>query len=115
MVVFLDGVSGMFMLLPKDVGGRSTLRLRLEIKPVDMKAAGSGFAILYASGVSNDSLDEDRSDSCREFGRRAPIGSDLEKPGNGLGTGSLSTVVGAGMSSAKLEAEDDGLSVLDKG
>lgn len=45
-VVFLDGVSGMFRLLPNDAGARSALRLRLEINPVDMKAAGSGFAIL---------------------------------------------------------------------
>ena len=64
MAVFLDGVSGMFILLPNEVAGRSTLRLRLEINPVDMKAAGSGFAILYASGVSKESFDEAWLRSC---------------------------------------------------
>jgi hypothetical protein len=43
---FFEGVSGMFMLLPNAPDGISMLRLRLEIKPVDMKACGSGLAIL---------------------------------------------------------------------
>lgn len=44
--VLFDGVSGMLTLLPNDAGIVSMLRLRLEMSPVDMKAAGSGLAIL---------------------------------------------------------------------
>ena len=42
------------------------------------------------------------------------MGRDFEKPKNGFGL-SFSTVVGAGPSSLKLDAEEDGLRVLDKG
>lgn len=78
-VVFLEGVSGMFILLPNEDWGRSTLRLRLEINPVDKKAAGRGFAILKASGVSKESLEPP--DSGCGFGLSAPMGKLLEKPG----------------------------------
>lgn len=45
-VFFLEGVSGIFRLLPKRLAGKSTLRFLFEIKPVDMKAVGRGLAIL---------------------------------------------------------------------
>ena len=43
--VFFEGVSGMLTLLPKAAGARSALRLRFEMRPVDMKAVGKGRAI----------------------------------------------------------------------
>ena len=43
---FFDGVSGICVLLNKEAVGMSMFRLRLEIKPVDMNACGSGLAIL---------------------------------------------------------------------
>ena len=43
---FFEGVSGIFVFPYNEVVGISMLRLRLEIKPVDMNACGSGLAIL---------------------------------------------------------------------
>ena len=42
----LHGVSGMFLLKPNMFWGSSALRFFLEIKPVDMNAAGRGFTSL---------------------------------------------------------------------
>jgi hypothetical protein len=44
-----------------------------------MKACGNGFAILKASGVSNESLEP--LESVCGFGLSAPMGKLLEKPG----------------------------------
>ncbi len=49
-----EGVSGIALPAKMPPGGRSTFLLRLEIKPVDMNAAGRGLAILYASGVAKE-------------------------------------------------------------
>jgi hypothetical protein len=43
---FFDGVSGIAVFPYTDADGRSMLRFRFEIKPVDMKACGSGRANL---------------------------------------------------------------------
>jgi hypothetical protein len=43
---FFEGVSGIWTLPYSEVDGISMLRLRLEIKPVDMNACGNGWAIL---------------------------------------------------------------------
>lgn len=119
---FLDGVSGMFTLLKRDEDDNSALRLRFDISPVDMKAAGNGLAILYASGVSNESDDPWlASVAVSSLGRRAPMGSDLEKPESGLVAVSKSFgggCIGGGCmvsSSVMLELEEEGVRVCDKG
>lgn len=42
----LQGVSGMFLLDASEFGGSSALRFFLEIRPVDINAAGSGLTSL---------------------------------------------------------------------
>lgn len=117
--IFLEGVSGMLTLLYNAADGRSILRLRFEIKPVDMKAAGSGRAILYASGVSKESEEEGWLSCVRvsNLGRRAPIGRDLEKLGGGREGAACTRGGGCGAASAsgRLDAEDEGLRAFDSG
>lgn len=72
--VFFDGVSGMGP-AAKVASGASMLRLRLEIRPVDMNACGNGLAILKVSGVSQ----------VFSVGLMAPMGNDFPKSTVGLG------------------------------
>ena len=101
----LDGVSGM----TAEAGISSTLRFRFEMRPVDMKAAGSGLAILYAAGVANASAS-----GCGAAGRAIPMGSERARP-----CGRCTAVRGGGMcvgdSPAMLDAEDDGVRALESG
>jgi hypothetical protein len=53
-----EGVSGIAYAANWSFAGKSTFRLRFEIRPVDMNAAGSGLAILYASGVAKEDASE---------------------------------------------------------
>ena len=45
-VLLPQGVSGIFLLEPKEPSGSSALRFFLEMSPVDMNADGRGFACL---------------------------------------------------------------------
>lgn len=72
----LHGVSGMFLLNPEF---SSALRFFLEIRPVDMNAAGRGFTSLKLSGVANVSAVSSRAIRLTGAGRVAPAGRDLEK------------------------------------
>lgn len=66
------------------------MRFFFEIRPVDIKAAGSGFAILKWSGVAKEPGLEESDCACiRPAGRAAPIGSDREKLMGGLETSAI--------------------------
>ncbi len=67
-------------LLNRELEGISTLRLRFEIRPVDMNACGTGLTNLKPSGVANVSGVATLLDPVPD-GRIVPIGSDLEKLG----------------------------------
>jgi len=54
---FLHGVSGIWA-LGKPASSSSVFRFLLEMRPVDIKAAGSGLAALYAAGVANEPWEE---------------------------------------------------------
>jgi len=114
---FFDGVSGMWVLAKRFPEGMSMLRLRLEIRPVDMKACGNGLAILYAAGVAKESCE----DASLLSGLSAPSGRDLEKPGGFDGFVSAECCDccdccdGCDCSSIMLDAEDEGVKAWDKG
>lgn len=55
-------------------------RLRFEINPVDMKAVGSGFAILYDAGVANEEPSELWL-ALVSIGREDPMGRERENLG----------------------------------
>ena len=79
-VCFLQGVSGMCA-FGSPASASLKFRFFLEIKPVDMNAAGRGLTVLKLAGVANEPCEENCEDwlsSC-SCGRRAPMGNDFEK------------------------------------